>query len=114
MGKRTFEVEVERKDRYTIEIDDSVITEEWMEDFRQVFYEFETMEQHVEHIAQLKARYYNGSFPPEIEGYGSVAVHGKVRQDGAFPFPAINFVKMDEDNDVDVVVKEIETTKGES
>lgn len=54
----------------TVEVPDSLLTEDFMEEFRGTFYEFDTREDHLMHIAQLAARgvIYNGGF---IEGYGS-------------------------------------------
>lgn len=105
---RKFKVTVERTDEYIIEIDENVMTEEWMDNYRQVFYDFDTIEDHVEHVAQLRARFHNTSFyGGNMEGYGDVALKGEVRSDSTFPFPAVNIVKADEDNDVDVDVFEI-------
>ena len=106
--KRTFEAEVTRVDRYTIEIDESVMNEEWMEEFRNVFYNFDDIEEHVDHIAQYRARFNNDSFyGGSIEGYGEIALHGVVKKDAPFPFPAVNIKKADEDNDIDVTVWEV-------
>lgn len=105
---RKFEVEVVRTDKSVIEIDDGVLNEEWMENFRQFMYEFDTLEAHVEHIAQFRARFNNGSFYGGFpEGYGEIALRGKIRQDTKWPFPAINIAEADEDNNIEVSVVEI-------
>lgn len=62
--KRTVEVILQ----VTVEIDETKLTPKWMEEFRQHFFPFETVDEHVEHLAQLEARgVLNGDF---IEGYG--------------------------------------------
>lgn len=70
----SYKCEVERIDRYVVEFDESVINEEWMEDFRQVFFDFYDLEEHAEHIAQMRARFGNGF----IEGYGIPLEDGEI------------------------------------
>lgn len=65
---------VEREDRYVIEFDEVVCNEEWMEEFRSFFYDFYTLEEHAEHIAQYRARFGAGF----IEGYGIPLENGEV------------------------------------
>ncbi|SPT98361.1 Uncharacterised protein [Lysinibacillus capsici] len=106
--KRKFEVEVVRTDKYVIELDEQVMDEAWMEQFRNVFYDFYDLEDHADHIAQFRARFNNGSFYGGfIEGYGEIALQGKVKQDAKWHFPAVNIVKADEDNDIEVEVTEV-------
>lgn len=106
--KRKFEVEVVRTDKFVIEVDDSVITEEWMAQFRNVFYDFRTIEEHVEHVAQLRARFCSQNlYGGLMEGYGDVANKGRIDPRSTWPFPAINFVELDEDNDIVVEVEEV-------
>ncbi|WP_144482078.1 hypothetical protein [Bacillus pumilus] len=69
--KRT--CDVERQDRYTIEFDENVLNEEWMQNFRETFYDFTTLTEHAEHIAQFRAR--NGT--QFIEGYGVPLENGQ-------------------------------------
>lgn len=57
----TFEVEVE--------IDEAMFTETFMEEFRESFYPFFDVNDHVEHIAQLEAR---GLLDDFTEGYGPI------------------------------------------
>lgn len=52
-----------------VEIDDSMFTETFMEEFRESFYPFYDIERHVEHIAQLEAR---GMLDEFTEGYGPI------------------------------------------
>lgn len=61
-----------------VEVDESKFTEEWMADWRKSFYNFHTVEQHIRHIAQLRAR---GMLDPTFsEGYGHLSNMGiKVR-----------------------------------
>src|SRR5690606_17976566 len=51
-----------------VSIDTAKFTEEFMAEFRESFYPFNTVDDHMEHIAQLAARgIWNGEF---VEGYG--------------------------------------------
>lgn len=51
-----------------VEVDESKFTDKWMEDFKKNFYAFNTVKDHVEHLAQLTARErFNKEF---VEGYG--------------------------------------------
>lgn len=54
---------------FEVIVPDSLLTEEFMAEFRKSFYDFTTKEQHIEHLAQLYARGLadDDSF---IEGYG--------------------------------------------
>lgn len=75
--KRKFNVEVTRS--VEIEVDDEIIDQEFMDDFKEHFFDLETIEEHVEHIAEV---YVRGTFQysplprgmvgmkPFIEGYG--------------------------------------------
>ena len=62
---KKFRCVVTRTDEYVVEIDESVITEEWMEDYRKTFGNIKTLKGHAELIAQEQAR---GEI--FIEGYG--------------------------------------------
>ena len=66
---KTFEVDVTQTVR--VELDESRFTPEWMEDFRDHFYRFDTLEEHAAHLAQMCARGMTANFgDPFIEGYG--------------------------------------------
>lgn len=53
-----------------VNVDESKFTLEFMEHFSRYFYEFETIEEHMEHIAQLAARdMLDTDF---TEGYGAL------------------------------------------
>lgn len=104
---RVFECEVERTDRYVVEFDEEIINEEWMENFRQYMYDFYTLKEHAEHIAQHRARF-GGRF---IEGYGIPLENGKVpywvnkgKEDQVNH--AINIVVLGEDDDIYVYTTE--------
>jgi hypothetical protein len=54
-----------------VTVDETKFTSEFMEEFRQGFYPFETLQEHVEHLAQLYARGLVDDCPNQfIEGYG--------------------------------------------
>lgn len=104
---KKFKCKVTREDEYEIEIDENIIDEEWMEQFREYMYDFTTHEEHAEQIAQLRARF-GGDF---MEGYGYPLV------DGAKPWhceendkrieKGINIKIISEDDDCYVDVEEI-------
>lgn len=71
---KKFKVKVERVDEYVIEFDENVINKEFIDSFKEYFYDFDTLEEHAEHIAQFRARF-GERF---IEGYGNVMVNGRV------------------------------------
>jgi hypothetical protein len=57
-----------------VEVDETKFTEAWMAEWRQSFYNFHSIDQHLEHIAQLEARgILNRDF---TEGYGPLADMG--------------------------------------
>lgn len=64
----TYEVEVTQTVRVTV--DESRFTDEFMTTFREVFYPFFDIEDHVEHIAQAAARELVSSSSSFLEGYG--------------------------------------------
>ena len=107
-----FECEVTRIDKYTIEIDEDIINEEFLKSYAEFFADYETLEEHAENLAQYQARF-GSAF---MEGYGVVKKNGKI------PYPyytekykdkvdegkiGINIKIISEDNDCDVIVKEI-------
>ncbi len=66
MPIKTFEIEVAQK--VIIKLDTDKFTPEFMEEFSDNFYAMYSIEDHVEHLAQLEARgILNDDF---IEGYG--------------------------------------------
>lgn len=58
-----------------VAVDDAKFTPEFMAEFRDVFYPFYTVEDHIRHLGQLYVRgmAHNGAF---IEGYGNTAEMG--------------------------------------
>lgn len=66
---------VEVTQMVTVEIDEEKFTPAFLSEFRDVFYPFRTVLEHVEHLAQLNARglAFNQSF---IEGYGEAKDFG--------------------------------------
>lgn len=103
---KRFECEVTRRDKYIIEIDETVMDEEWMEHYSKYFHEYDSYEEHAEHIAQFRARFGER----HIEGYGDPMVNGKK------PFmvkdehvnKSINIKVVDEDTDCYIDVTEVE------
>jgi hypothetical protein len=52
-----------------IEIDETKFTKEFMSEFRDSFYNFKTLDDHIKHLAQLSARGCIGSWGDVPEGY---------------------------------------------
>ena len=53
-----------------VTVDESKFTPEFMEEFRRMFFPFETIEEHLEHLAYLAATGQIAEWPQFIEGYG--------------------------------------------
>nr|WP_092074965.1 hypothetical protein [Dendrosporobacter quercicolus]NSL49593.1 hypothetical protein [Dendrosporobacter quercicolus DSM 1736]SDN24091.1 hypothetical protein SAMN04488502_11549 [Dendrosporobacter quercicolus] len=72
--KRTVEVII----TVEVETDDSKFDKNFMDNFSRYFYEFDTIEEHAEHLAQLEARgMIDANF---VEGYGALKDMGiKIR-----------------------------------
>lgn len=70
---RKFKCEVERTDEFTIEFDESVMNDEWLKDFKDTFFDFDTLEEHAEYISEYLSEYRNEF----IEGYGIPLENGK-------------------------------------
>ncbi len=73
MTKKTFTVEVIRE--IEVELDDDIFTDQFMEAFRASFYAFDSVDEHVEHLAQMEARELIG-FDNFVEGYGDIKEMG--------------------------------------
>jgi len=103
---KRFKCKVERIDEYIIEFDESVLNDEWLDEFSKHFYKFKDLEEHAEHIAQHRARFEQNF----IEGYGIPLVNGKVPHfaDEKSVSKAINIIIVNEDEDCEVEVEEIE------
>jgi len=108
---KRFKTKVTRIDEYIIEIDENVIDEQWMDDFRHVFFSLYDHYEHAEHLAQIRARLGEGF----IEGYGNVKINGKVpwyvtktEIEKRLPCEdAFNIIIKSEDQDCEVEVEEI-------
>lgn len=57
----------------SVEIDETKFDEAFMAEFRKSFFQFDTVQEHVEHIAQLEAR---GLLQDFTEGYGPIKDFG--------------------------------------
>lgn len=53
-----------------VTVDESKFTPEWMEEYRKYFYEYYTVEEHMNHLAFLAATGQIAEWPQFIEGYG--------------------------------------------
>lgn len=53
-----------------VELDETKFDEKFFIEFRESYYNFLTLEQHIEHLAQLGARGLISMIDPFIEGYG--------------------------------------------
>ena len=52
-----------------VSVDESKLNEEFMSEYRQSFYDFFSINDHIKHLAQLKVR---GILEPFTEGYGEI------------------------------------------
>ena len=106
---KKFQCTVTRTDEYIIEIDENVINNEWMQEFRKAFYDFTTLEEHAQHLAQLRARFGEGF----SEGYGNVKINGRIPwyaiNDSIRELDedAINIIVLSEDENGEIEVEEI-------
>lgn len=57
-----------------VEVDETKFTPEWIEDWQKTFYPFISVEDHIEHIAQMEAR--DILNPKFTEGYGPLVDMG--------------------------------------
>ena len=119
---KKFKCTVTRTDEFVIELDENVFTEEYMREFRDVFYKFYDLEDHAKHLAWHQAEYGGDGGNRFIEGYGSVLRNGelpfsfedfaldgskKSENDVVKSAPGINIITTDNPEDCDVEVEEI-------
>jgi len=71
---RTYTVEVLQT--VTVTLDEAKFDDAFMAEFRESFYQFDDIAEHVEHLAQLEARGAVGEYKPFIEGYGEAEEMG--------------------------------------
>lgn len=72
---KTFTVEVTQT--VTVTLDETKFDEVFMQEFRDSFFNFDTIDEHAEHLAQLEARGITDEFGQNfIEGYGPAAEMG--------------------------------------
>ncbi|QDX94623.1 hypothetical protein EEL30_21515 [Brevibacillus laterosporus] len=100
---KRFKVTVQREDVYIIELNELLFSEDWMKQFREEFYDFHTLEQHAEHIAQLRARFGGG----RLEGYGVPLINGKTQNFYDHPEAGININIVSEDEECDAYTEEL-------
>lgn len=77
---KTFEVEVTRVVR--VSLDETQFTPEFMAEFRENFFDLDTIEGHAAHLAQLHARGMADNFD-YIEGYSAAPITGITFEDVA-------------------------------
>lgn len=107
---KKFKCTVTRVDEYEIEFDTEKYTEKKMEEFRESFYNFDSYEEHAEHLAQIQARFSGDNFDPFIEGYGNVKRNfyaGEVCPKDKEFVEGITIVVDSEDKECEVEVEEI-------
>lgn len=59
-----------------VEIDETKFDANFMEEFRQNYIDFDSLDDHIEHLGQLAARGIETQFSEFIEGYGSTKEMG--------------------------------------
>lgn len=60
----------------TVQVNEDAFTPAFMEEFRASFYDFKTLDEHIEHLGQLYARGIVHQHDNFIEGYGDVSEFG--------------------------------------
>jgi hypothetical protein len=116
---KKFKCTVTRVDEYIIELDETILNEEFNKEFREYFYNFYDLEDHARFFAQFQARFDDESF---IEGYGHITRDGKLPFSGSDfdangnwkpederrkPFAGVNIITTDNAEECDVEVTEI-------
>lgn len=103
---KKFKVTVTREDSYIIEIDENKFNDQWIDEWKQVYYDFDTLEEHVEHIAQCRARFQQEF----IEGYGAPLINGEkpIFTDDKNVEKGINIKVISEDDDIETDSYEID------
>lgn len=122
MAIKHIKVEVVRTDEYIIEIDDEIINEEWLAEFRKHFYDFKNLKDVAKHLAQYQARFGGENGHRFIEGFGSILRNGEMpfstedydkkgnkKPDNklAKPLKGINIRIMSEDEDIECEATEL-------
>jgi len=64
-------ITVEVTETIEVELDETKFTPEFMQEFKECMYVFNSIEDHAKHLAQLEARGFIG-FREDVEGYGSL------------------------------------------
>lgn len=107
---KKFRVTVTREDIYEIEFDEEVYNEEFIRDFKEVFYPFDSLKEHAEHIALHRARF-GQKF---IEGYGIPFINGEKplvygdREEKQVAYGLnINIISEDDFYDMEIEVEEV-------
>lgn len=103
---KKFEVKVIVEKTFTIEIDETKYDEKWMGEFREVFYPFDSLEDHAEFLAKFQ---FEGAEDDFIEGYGYITRNGELPfsfEKDRVPVEGINIVDSD-DTCVDTEIKEL-------
>lgn len=70
---KQFNIELVRRDKVKVELDPNFFNEEWFKEFRQFFYDYETLEEIAEYIT-FNVVHNNQTF---IEGIGTPLQNGK-------------------------------------
>lgn len=94
-----FSITVVTTSEYVIEIDDEVMDEKFMAEFREGFHDLATLEEHAEQLAYMHSMGHHGFF----EGYGHVKEDGHydyTYSDGD-PASGANIILIGEDIEID-------------
>lgn len=111
---KKFKVTVTREDEYEIEFDEEVYNDEFIKDFKEVFYNFDSLKEHAKHIAQHMARFQQRF----IEGYGIPLINGEKPlilderdEENVAHGLNINIISEDDFNCMDIDVEEVSEWK---
>jgi hypothetical protein len=92
---------------YIIEIDENVINEKWMQDYREDFTNLKTLKDHAANIAWNRAHYGHDFY----EGYGYVMQNGKMpcftESGSQYIEKGINLIVVSENDEIEIDSEEI-------
>jgi hypothetical protein len=105
---KKYNVTAIRTDNYDIEVDESIITAEYLEKWSSVFHKVETVEEYIEALAFLILRFGSGEF---YEGFGKIRTYSSAGNELNFlkqgkeeysPGITIHLINEDEDHEFEV------------
>lgn len=109
MGKKKFEITVQRTDIYEIEVDMDVINNKWIKHFESYMWDVDEDAPHedlAKHIGQMRARFGSHQF---MEGFGIIPVDGEylTNQEKESLAKGFKLTVISEDEEIEVDAREL-------